>query len=219
MMIFVIIVKRRFQRSSSLRITKDRAAENRARVVDAAAKLFREKGFDAVGVSELMRAAGMTHGGFYNHFASKEAVEAAACEQVFAKSIAKLEGIAQIPDAEERRRAFEDYRTRYVSPAGRDATAASCPMVAFAGDVSRQSAEVRDVYAAGLRAYLDAFERAGDSGEGDEAARRLAIKQFSELVGALTLARSVAGADPELSDEILRALQPQSSAIAETSRP
>ena len=92
-------------------------------------------------------------------------------------------------------------------------------MVAFAGDVSRQSAEVRDVYAVGLRAYLDAFERAGDSGEDGEAARRLAIKQFSELVGALTLARSVAVADPELSDEILRAAQAQTSAIAETSRP
>jgi len=219
MMIILIVVKLPFQGSSSLRITKDQAAENRARVVDAAAKLFREKGFDAVGVAELMRAAGMTHGGFYNHFASKEAVEAEACEQVFAKSVAKLENIAEIPDEEDRRRAFEDYRTRYVSQAARDATSASCPMVAFAGDVSRQSAEVRDVYAAGLRAYLDAFERAGDSGEDDEAGRRLAIKQFSELVGALTLARSVAVADPELSDEILRAVQGQTSAIAETSRP
>src|SRR5271156_6123178 len=202
MMIFVIIVKRRFQRSSSLRITKDRAAENRARVVDAAAKLFRAKGFEAGGGAELMRGAGMTHGGFYNHFASKEAVEAAACEQVFAKSVAKLESIAEIPDKEDRRLAFEHYRTHYVSRTARDATSASCPMVAFAGDVSRQSAEVRDVYAAGLRAYLDAFERAGDPGEAD---RSRAIKQFSELVGALTLARSVAAAAPELSDEILAA--------------
>jgi TetR/AcrR family transcriptional repressor of nem operon len=218
-MIFVIISQAAFQRSSSLRITKSKAAENRARVVDAAAKLFREKGFDAVGVAELMRAAGMTHGGFYNHFASKEAVEAAACEQVFAKSIAKLESIAEIPDEEDRWRAFDDYRTRYVSRTARDATSSSCPMVAFAGDVSRQSADVREVYAAGLRAYLDAFGRAGDSGAEGEAARRRAIKQFSELVGALTLARSVAVADPELSDEILRAAQAQTSAIAETSRP
>jgi TetR/AcrR family transcriptional repressor of nem operon len=218
-MIFVIISQAAFQRSSSLRITKSQAADNRARVVDAAAKLFREKGFEAVGVAELMRAAGMTHGGFYNHFPSKEAVEAAACEQVFAKSVAKLESVADIPDKEDRRRAFEDYRTHYVSRTARDATSASCPMVAFAGDVSRQSAEVRDVYAVGLRAYLDAFERAGDSGEDGEAARRLAIKQFSELVGALTLARSVAVADPELSDEILRAVQGHTSAIAETSRP
>ena len=78
-------------------------------------------------------------------------------------------------------------------------------MVAFAGDVSRQSAEVREAYAAGLRAYLDAFERADNPGEECKAARRRAIRQFSALVGALTLARSVAAADPELSDEILAA--------------
>src|SRR3984957_4620794 len=121
MMITVIIVKR-LRRSPSLRITKEQAAENRARVVDAAAKLFREKGFEAVGVAELMHAAGMTHGGFYNHFASKEAVEAAACEQVFTKSVAKLERIAEIPEAADRRGAFEDYRTHYVSRTARDAT-------------------------------------------------------------------------------------------------
>jgi TetR/AcrR family transcriptional regulator, transcriptional repressor for nem operon len=204
MMITVIIVKL-LRRSPSLRITKEQAAENRARVVDAATNLFREKGFDAVGVAELMRAAGMTHGGFYNHFESKEALEAAACVGVFAKSVAKVQAIAEIPDAEGRRRAFEDYRSRYVSPAARDASAPSCPMVAFAGDVSRQSAEVREAYAAGLRAYLDAFERAGEPGAAD---RRRGIKQFSELVGALTLARSVAAADPELSDEILAAARP-----------
>src|ERR1700683_4889514 len=91
--------------SPILRITKDRAAENRARVVDAAAKLFRAKGFDAVGVAELMRAAGMTHGGFYNHFESKEALEKVACERVFAKAAANLSSIAELPDPEERGRA------------------------------------------------------------------------------------------------------------------
>jgi TetR/AcrR family transcriptional repressor of nem operon len=201
MMITVIIVKR-LRRSPSMRITKEQAAENRARVVDAATNLFREKGFDAVGVAELMRAAGMTHGGFYNHFESKEALEAADCEGVFAKSVAKVQAIAEIPDAEDRRRTFEDYRSRYVSPAARDASAPSCPMVAFAGDVSRQPAEVREAYAVGLRAYLDSFARAGEPGAAD---RRRAIRQFSALVGALTLARSVAAADPELSDEILAA--------------
>src|SRR5580704_4020930 len=147
-----------------MRITKGQAAENRERVVGAAAKLFREKGFDAVGVAELMRAAGMTHGGFYNHFASKEAVEAAACEQVFARSVAKLAAIADMSDAEARAGAFAAYARNYVSPATRDAKAPQCPMVAFAGDVSRQSEEVRDAYATGLRAYLDAFTNASGQG-------------------------------------------------------
>jgi TetR/AcrR family transcriptional repressor of nem operon len=216
-MIIVIIVKRaRSDRRSSgpeepaLRITRDQAAENRARVVEAAAKLFRARGFDGVGVAELMRAAGMTHGGFYNHFASKEGVEAAACERVFANSIAKVEALAEIPDPAERRRAFEEYRSRYVSTAARDAAAPNCPMVAFAGDVSRQSAEVREAYAAGLRSYLDAFSRAAS--EGSEGGRQRALKEFSEWVGALTLARSVAADDPALSDEILRAVRVRSDA-------
>src|SRR5271163_936082 len=144
-----------------------------------------------------MRAAGMTHGGFYNHFASKEAVEAAACEQVFAKSVGKLAAIAEIPDAEARASAFADYAERYVSPATRDASAPRCPMIAFAGDVSRQSDEVREVFATGLRAYLDAFSRASDQ-DGVEGRRR-AIREFAQWVGALTLARGVAAADPELS--------------------
>jgi TetR/AcrR family transcriptional regulator, transcriptional repressor for nem operon len=202
-----------------VRITKDQAADNRTRIVLAAAKLFRAKGFDAVGVAELMAAAGMTHGGFYNHFESKEALEAAACEQVFDKSVAALEAIAAIAEVGERKRAFADYARRYVSREARDATAPSCPMVAFAGDVSRQSAKLCAAYAEGLRAYLDAFTRAGAPGKRGEAARRRAIRQFAEMVGALTLARSVARADPELSGEILDAARPQTSAIADTSRP
>ena len=199
-----------------MRITKDQAAENRARVVGAAAKLFRDRGFDAVGVAELMGAAGMTHGGFYNHFDSKEAIEAAACGAVFDKSVAKLEAIAAIDDADQRKRAFAEYCRRYVTHEARDATAPSCPMVAFAGDVSRQSERVREAYAGGLRAYLEAFARAGSNKRGG-AARRRAIRQFSEMVGALTLARSVARADPELSNEIIEAAQTRT--IAETSRP
>ena len=80
-------------------------------------------------------------------------------------------------------------------------------MVAFAGDVSRQSAQVRAAYAEGLAAYLDAFTRAHCDGVPDAEARAAAIRRFSELVGALTLARSVARDAPELSDEILRAVR------------
>jgi TetR/AcrR family transcriptional repressor of nem operon len=201
-----------------MRITKRQIAENRARAVNAAARLFRARGFDAVGVAELMAAAGMTHGGFYNHFDSKEEIQAAACEQVLKASVARIEAIAAITEVRERKRAFEDYARGYVSREARDASAPRCPMVAFAGDVSRQSVRVRAAYATGLRSYLDAFARAG-AGRRRDAARRRAIRQFAELVGALTLARSVARADPELSDEVLDAARAQTSAIADTSRP
>lgn len=182
-----------------MRITKQRAAENRARVVDEAARLFREKGFDGVGVAELMAAAGMTHGGFYNHFGSKDEVEAAACAAAFEISIARIGAIAEEADPAARGEVFADYRARYVSAAARDSKGASCPMVAFAGDVSRQGEEVRAAYAEGLAAYLEAFAKASDL------PRDQAIQAFAGLVGALTLARSVAASDPALSDEILAA--------------
>ena len=181
-----------------MRITKQRAAENRTRVVEQAARLFREKGFDGVGVAELMAAAGLTHGGFYNHFGSKTQVEAAACAHVFDKSVARIEAVAETPAAE-RPRAYDAYRERYLSAEARDASGAACPMVAFAGDVSRQSEAVRTAYAQGLAAYLQAFAKAGGASRGE------AIRAFAELVGALTLARSIAASDPALSDEILAA--------------
>ena len=191
-----------------MRITREQADGNRARIVETAAALFREKGFDGISVAELMRAAGLTHGGFYNHFESKDALEAAACAEVFDKSLANVGAVAAIADPAERAQAFDAYRRRYVSKKARDASAARCPMVAFAGDVSRQSPPLRAEYAAGLRQYLEAFVRAaapGKEGGRKRDARRQALANFAMLVGALTLARSVADADPELSDEILEA--------------
>jgi TetR/AcrR family transcriptional repressor of nem operon len=175
-----------------MRITKQRAAENRERVVEEAARLFREKGFDGVGVAELMAAAGLTHGGFYNHFGSKDEIEAAACARAFEQALARIRAVAG-PQA------FADYCARYVSASARDASAARCPMVAFSGDMSRQSEDVREAYAKGLAAYLDAFAKAGGL------PRAEAIRVFAGLVGLLTLARSVAASDPALSDEILAA--------------
>jgi len=188
-----------------MRVTKQRAAENRERVVEEAAKLFREKGFDGVGVAELMGAAGLTHGGFYNHFGSKDDVEAAALRHIFEQSVGRIADIAEMAEPE-RARAFAAYCERYVSTTARDATAASCPMVAFAGDVSRQGEAVRGAYAEGLAAYLEAFAKASAR------ERTRALREFATLVGALTLARSVAGKDAGLSAEILSAARDADSA-------
>jgi TetR/AcrR family transcriptional repressor of nem operon len=196
-----------------MRITKQRAAENRSRVVAAAAELFREKGFGGIGVAGLMHAAGLTHGGFYNHFKSKDDLEAAACEEVFRQGTSVIGAVAAPEKAADRADALAAYRRRYLSRRSRDATGASCPMVAFGADVSRQAEPVRQAYAKGLRAYLDLFARALRSGDGDAQPtpeqRRRAIAALATLAGALSLARSVAKADPHLSEEIL------TSALAE----
>jgi TetR/AcrR family transcriptional regulator, transcriptional repressor for nem operon len=67
-----------------MRVSRERAAENRDRIVDAAGRLFRERGLDGIGVANLMKAAGLTHGGFYGHFASKEDLEVQACARALA---------------------------------------------------------------------------------------------------------------------------------------
>jgi TetR/AcrR family transcriptional repressor of nem operon len=190
-----------------MRITKEKVSENKARVVDAAARLFREKGFEGVGVADLMHAAGLTHGGFYNHFESKDELATQACEQIFEGAVAAMERMAAIEDASERVAALDSYKRRYLSEKARDAPAARCPMVALGVDVSRQHGPVTHAYAAGLRRYLDAFTRALGGGRPSrrKAAREQSIATLAMLAGALSLARSVAEADPELSNEVLAA--------------
>jgi TetR/AcrR family transcriptional repressor of nem operon len=186
-----------------MRITKQQAEENRARVVAEAARLFREKGFEGVGVADLMRAAGMTHGGFYNHFESKDDLSAAACAYALTQAVERIESVAEGDSGE----TFDDYRHRYLSSKSRDAEGFRCPMVAFGNDVSRQGPELREVYAKGLKRYLEAFVKAYASERGrrrDEAELRAeAIAYFATMVGAVSLARSVAKADVAFSDEIL----------------
>lgn len=190
-----------------MKITKQQADDNRARVVETAARLFREKGFEGVGVADLMRAAGLTHGGFYNHFESKDELSAAACAHALSQAVERIESVAA--DEAVHGEAFDDYQRRYLSRKSRDAEGFRCPMVAFGNDVSRQGPELRDAYAGGLKRYLDAFVRAyakERGGRRSEAGFRAeAIVHFATMVGAVSLARSVAKADPVLSDEILDA--------------
>jgi TetR/AcrR family transcriptional regulator, transcriptional repressor for nem operon len=190
-----------------MRLTKEKVAENKARVIETAARLFREKGFEGVGVADLMHAAGLTHGGFYNHFESKDALAAETCAWIFEGAVSMMERMAAIEDASERTAAIETYKRRYLSEKARDTPAARCPMVALGTDVSRQHGPVLEAYAAGLRRYLDAFTRAlgGSKPARRKAARGQAIATLAMLAGALSLARSVAEADPELSNEILAA--------------
>ncbi len=192
-------------RTAGMRLTKEKVAENKARVVETAARLFREKGFEGVAVADLMHAAGLTHGGFYNHFESKDELAAQACARIFEGAVAAVERIAAMENESERAAALDTYKRRYLSPRARDAPAARCPMVALGTDVSRRHGPVRQAYAAGLRRYLDAFARAlgGAKPSRQKAAREQSIATLAMLAGALSLARSVAEADPELSDEIL----------------
>lgn len=176
-----------------MRVTREQVRENRRRILEAAGRLFRERGFAAVTVAEVMAAAGMTHGGFYGHFASKEDLAAQALAQALApaprEDTSREPGTA--PD-------LAGFVAGYLSAAHRDRPGTGCALAALGSEAARQPAPVRRAFTEGLEARLARMQEA--SPEGD---RKAALAALSGLVGALVLARAVD--DPALSDEILAA--------------
>lgn len=185
-------------------ISREQAAQNREAIIDAAAKLFRERGVDAVGLNDLMDAAGFTRGGFYNHFKSKDALVAAVIDKAMTGGAATLEAL-KAGSLAKGREPLESQIDWYLSPQHRADIENGCPLSGFAGDVRRLDAASRELYARGLEANLEFYTglvaRPGDT---PAAARARAIAVFNEMVGSLLLSRAVAAAAPELADEILR---------------
>ncbi len=173
-----------------MRVTREKAAENRERIVAKAAQLFREKGFGAVGIDTIMQAVGMTHGGFYRHFQSKEDLAAEAVALELAVGAERQQGYASL----------EAYVASYLSPSHRDDPGAGCVIAALAGDMAREGPDIRDCLTAQVPKNLDNLAKR--IGGDDPAARReQAIATMAGMVGALVLARAVN--DPALSDENL----------------
>jgi TetR/AcrR family transcriptional repressor of nem operon len=181
-----------------MKITKAQSQENRARVVETASALFRERGFDGVSVADLMVAAGLTHGGFYKHFGSKAELMAEATEHGLAAKMRDYEGVD-----------MRGFVNRYVSREHRDGRADGCAMAALCGDAARQSPAVQATFATGIDVMLAAVER-GAMAEGADraAARAKAIGLYAQMVGALALSRACPDDSP-LSDEILEACRAQ----------
>ncbi|MFF5342707.1 TetR/AcrR family transcriptional regulator [Streptomyces althioticus] len=190
------------------RITKEEKARNRQNIVEAAGRMFRAQGIDAVGIADLMKEAGLTHGGFYNHFASKDDLAAEVCNASFAASLGVLRQAVDegdVPAGPPLRRVVEDY----LSAGHRDAPDGGCPSASLVIDAGRHTEAVQRSYAAGVEGYLAGFagefEREEEGGEvTQEEARERAVLLLSRMVGAMVLARAVRHVEPELSDEILR---------------
>ncbi|MFE3165404.1 TetR/AcrR family transcriptional regulator [Streptomyces sp. NPDC059224] len=192
------------------RISKQDKARNRQNILEAASRMFRSQGIDAVGIAELMKEAGLTHGGFYNHFTSKNELAVEVCGASYAAS---LKGLAQtIEDGPDQAGSpLERVVAGYLSTEHRDAPDGGCPSASLATDAGRHSEAVQSAYAEGVEGYLTGFtaeflREAEDKGRKlDPAeARHRAIRLLSEMVGALMLARAVRQVQPGLSDEILR---------------
>jgi TetR/AcrR family transcriptional repressor of nem operon len=181
-----------------MRVSREQMRENRERILDTAATMFRERGFDGVGVADLMKAVGLTHGGFYGHFASKDDLAAQALGRAFANANQWLEEAkAAAPEAP-----LKAIAGRYLSTEHRDAPGHGCPVAALGCDIARQGEASRQAATDGVRgaiASLAAVTPAGTAGE----RRSHAIASYATLAGALVLARIVD--DPALSEEILAA--------------
>ena len=191
-----------------MKVTKEKVAEHRSAIVAAAARLFRQRGFEKVSVAEIMKAAGLTHGGFYGHFVSKDALAAEACGAAFADSLTRLpKAGSDDMDAE-----FEAFLARYLSEKHRDRLQGGCPMAALATEVGHQDPAVQSCFSEGVERYIDTLEEglSERSNESKSERRQRAIATLAGLVGAMTLARATAKAAPELSAEILAALRDRS---------
>jgi TetR/AcrR family transcriptional repressor of nem operon len=177
-------------------VTREQAAANREKIIDVAGTLFRERGFDGIGVSDIMKSAGLTHGGFYGHFASKDDLAAEITSRVLGRE-GWIERLTGKPNP-----SIDELVRRYLSPRHRDDPGRGCLFAALGADVVRQPKTVRRAFTDGLRVRLDAL-RALIPGRSASARRRKAVALLSGLVGALILSRAVD--DAALSDEILEA--------------
>jgi TetR/AcrR family transcriptional repressor of nem operon len=194
-----------FREGDMGRATKAEAQEHREQLIAAASRLFRERGVENVSVPELMAAIGMTHGGFYRHFSSKEELAATACAHAFAEQVEGLHEFART--AEDPEQAFIDF---YLSDPHRSDVANGCPLASLSGDIARTDADsqARASFTAGVRAFADGVEALDDDGTPEHRSRSLA--RLSMLMGALALSRATEG-DP-ISDEFIAAVR---SALAD----
>ena len=170
-----------------MRRSREEAARTRRTALAAASRLFRQRGIEAVSVADVMAQVGLTAGGFYRHFESKEALAKEACADAFAES-----GLARQPG-----NSPAGMLRHYLSKAHRDTPSAGCPLPALASDMPRQPAGVRRTYTDGVRGAL---ARIGEVVRDADAPTRLAL--LSAMVGALAISRAVD--DEELSEAVLR---------------
>lgn len=169
-----------------MKVTKEHAARNKESILDAAAQLYRELGVDGIGIGQLARSVGLTHGGFYGQFpGGKEQLVAEAVSRAFEPNLEgwnTKESLAEIINS-------------YVSQAHVDDTSRGCPIPLMAADVSRTRGPASATFTAGVRGMLAALEKHDDDPSGSEKQAR-AAQRLAAMVGAVLIARAVD--DPEL---------------------
>ena len=178
------------------RYPKEQKAQTREQIVKAASQAFRAQGIAEVSIPALMGELGLTHGGFYAHFPSKDALAAEACARPLLNRTVALDAAPANVEA------LRQVINTYLSPRQRDNPAESCPLPSLSGEVARATPEIRHTFTEGLQGYLERIAALLPAAVDDRAPdRELAL--VASMVGAVLLARAVD--DPDLSDRILAA--------------
>ncbi|MER8911761.1 TetR/AcrR family transcriptional regulator [Mesorhizobium sp. M0854] len=185
-----------------MRVSRIQAAENRETVINVASRLFRERGFDGIGLKDLMKGAGLTQGAFYKQFASKEDLAAQASRRAM-ESATHRWSAATTAKPEDPLGAVIAF---YLSMDHREERMDGCPIVALGSDAARQGVDVRASFEAGIREYLEMFGSWIDEADGERPGDK-AMAILSTMVGAVLLSRVVN--DPDLAEAFLDAATEQ----------
>jgi TetR/AcrR family transcriptional repressor of nem operon len=170
-----------------MRVSRVQAEENRQTVINVASRLFRERGFDGIGLKDLMESAGLTQGAFYKQFASKDDLAAQASKRAL-ESASRRWAAAAAANPTDPLGAVIAF---YLSTGHREEKMDGCPIVALGSDAARQGADVKASFEAGIKAHLEILGRLIADNDGGEPDRRAAMAILSTMVGALTLSRVV----------------------------
>jgi Transcriptional regulator len=180
-----------------MRVSREKSEENRQAVIDAAGRMFRERGLDGAALSDLMQAAGLTHGGFYKKFASKEDLQ----HQAVSAALKKNRAIWTHRIARAKSNPLDALVSGYLSPGHRENVGDGCCLASLGADAARHGdPKLRGAFDDAIRSYLDLIEGILTE-QPDTASRNQAATILAGMVGALMLSRLTT--DPELSAQFL----------------
>jgi len=184
----------------NMKVTREKSAENRRALIHAASKLFRQHGVDGVGVADIGKEAGLTHGALYAQFPSKDALAAEALADAQLRSHQRM--IASAKDGEP---AVGEHLDSYLSKRHRDNVATGCAIAASGSEIARQDKSVSRSLAEGFERTVRALETAVQPSAVTATSRERALVIAVAEIGALIVARGLAKSNPQLSDEVLAA--------------
>jgi len=186
-----------------MKVTKEKATENRTALIMAASRLFRERGIDGVGIAEICKQAGLTHGALYAQFPTKQALAAEALADGLTLSNRWLTA----PGEDGKPPTLAHYLDYYLSPGSRDNMGGSCPMTASASEIARQDESISASFGEGFEQLAQAIEAALGKSHINASERERALAIMAALIGGVAVARGVVKANPALSEQLMQALR------------